>query len=80
MVFLLIFSQVLLQIYEVGPPRVLYSHHSDVLRAHLTDSYYVYADLHICQSVRKCTKKISWNINRYLYQHCQEIVGSNHSP
>ena len=29
--FHLIFSQVLLQIYEVGPPHVLYIHHSVML-------------------------------------------------
>ena len=30
--FLLIFSQALLQIYEVGPPHVLCIHHSAMLR------------------------------------------------
>ena len=29
--FLLLFSQMLLQIYEVGPPHVLYIHHSVML-------------------------------------------------
>jgi len=30
--FHLIFNQVLLQIYEVGPPRVLCTHHTAILR------------------------------------------------
>ena len=82
--FLLIFSQALLQIYEVGPPHVRCIHHLAMLRLeHIPPSRktlwiaiksYVYGDLHIHKSVRKCTKKISWNIDPCWDQHCQEIV------